>query len=218
MMFSIVVYAFSAFVCWYSGRHFFRAWQKRRQQSHWEFGMFFYWLAAGLLANVLVGVSAPGLLASLLQELSDFLTLISFGFVLRACIRFQNLSVSFGVVNAVILISVLARLFIGVPHLSNPVVQGGLIYTRYSFLVSVVQGALIIVFTLLVAVTLLSNLKNLQQKKRSVLLLGLAFILGGVGGALVGMNDFVPILAGHLLLSACFILPFFLITRVSSEP
>lgn len=179
--------------------------------------MFFYWLSAALLANVLVGVSAPGFLASILQELSDFLTLISFGFVLRACIRFQGLPVSFGVVNAVILISVFARLFIGIPHLSNPIVRNGLIFTQYSFLVSIVQGALVLAFTLLVAVTLFSNLKNMQQKKGRVFLLGIIFITGGIGGALAGASDFTPVLIGNSMMLVCFVMLLLLMSRISEQ-
>jgi len=82
--------------------------------------------------------------------------------------------------------------------------QDHLIYWHYPLFHAIFFGAFVAVFTISMAYTLLANMGNVMQNKKTLLLLGLGFIAGGVGGVFVhSFNVFLPLMVGYLILLAC---------------
>jgi len=130
---------------------------------------------------------------------------------------FQNISfISLNFISIAVILLSGAKLVIGILNPPMPLIQDAMVYHHYSSISSLVFGILIIMFTIVMAVTLLSNLQNIQKNKVPILFLGTAFFTGGVGGALVTNFDiFGLLLLGNILLFLTFVfVSLFILTSV----
>lgn len=198
-MFSIFVYLFSATVSFWAAAHFRKAWKKTNSLNYWEFFMFFIFLGTGF---VLYAISS-----GIIAEIGNFILLFSFAFVLRAFVRFQQIkSVSPNFISIMVIILSFIKLIIGIIVPSQPVTQGTLVYWHYNMIDATAFSICIILFTLAMALTFLSNLANIKKNKLPIFFLGTAFFLGGIGGSLVVFaNSFWPLLASYLLIFSVFV-------------
>jgi len=185
--------------------YLYRIWKKRKYVVHFEFSMFFLVLAISFFTYTLAPFS---FYFSRILELHLFLVLLSFSFVLRAFVRFQNISfISLNFISVVVVLLSGIKLFVGILDSPTPLIQDVMVYHYYSPVSSLVFGILIVAFTILMAMTLLSNLQNIKRNRTPVLFLGTAFFTGGIGGALVtNFNVFGLLLLGNILLFLTFVL------------
>lgn len=217
-MFSGFVYIFCAVISVWASLRFYSAWMQNMYAPYWDFCAFFAVLAASFVAPVLF-FTVPRL-GSFAGELITFFILLSFAFVLRAFVRFQGF-VRFSpnsitsVVGAAAFFKFLWS-FILVP--SVPVLADGIVYWHYPTLNAMVYGALLLLFTVAMGATLLSNLGNIRAHKRPIFLLGIAFLVGGLSGIfIVNFNTFAPVFIGYTLLLITFILVFLFAFTLSKE-
>lgn len=200
-MFSIFVFTFSALVSFWASRYFFLLWKKNKYDPYWEFGIFFFILAIAF-AVCNMPFFTKGLVASLSGEVGIFLIVFSFAFVLRAFLRFQEVkAVSPNFITLLVIAIDVVKFAVGVYFPPAPVFKDGLLYWHFSVFSAVGHAILIGFFTLAVGITLLSNIKNIRKHQRSILFLGLAFLVGGLSAIFIpNFNTFVPLLSGYVLL------------------
>lgn len=214
-MFSIFVYAFSAAVSFLASRHFFRAWKKNPYPPYWEFSAFFFTLGIAFLVYIFPFVFGIVPVSGAWTEAGNFLSLFAFAFVLRAIVRFQNLSFSPNLITASVAFLTILKCAIGLAFPTEPIRIGILIYWQYPHENYIAYSVLISLFTVAMALTLLSNIKNVQKNRGRLLFLGTAFFTGGVGGAFtVSSYVFGPLLFGYVLL----LLTFFLVALFVFTP
>ncbi|OGD32322.1 hypothetical protein A3C91_01030 [Candidatus Azambacteria bacterium RIFCSPHIGHO2_02_FULL_52_12] len=198
-MFSIFVYLFSAIISLWASAFFYKAWKKTGGQNYHEFYLFFVFL---VMSFTLYAFSS-----GIAAEIGNFIMLFSFAFVLRAFIRFQQVkSVSPNFISAVVAVFSFIKLFVGMNALPQPVIQGFLIYWHYAIIDAIVFSIGIILFTLALGVTFLSNLANIKKNKVPLFFLGLGFLFAGLGGSLVVLvNDFWPLLVSYIFIFTVFV-------------
>jgi len=217
-MFGVFVFAFSAVVSLWTSVFFYRAWKKNKLPSYWEFSTFFFIL--GIAFIVLdTPFAVGGFVASVSAELGMFFIVFSFAFVLRAFLRFQGITaISPNIITIVVSVISAIKFFIGMLVPPAPYFADGLLYLNYSVFSAVGHGTLVFLFTLAVGVTLLSNVKNIQKHKNSILFLGLAFLIGGLSAIFIpAFHTFTPVFFGYTLLLITFVLIIFFIRSLSKE-
>ncbi|MBI3685029.1 hypothetical protein HY250_01365 [Candidatus Azambacteria bacterium] len=206
-MFSTFVYLFSAVITFLASRFFFAAWKKNQYDPYREFGAFFLFLGLGFVIPALLLFGNPAL-SSVAGELISFFILFSFAFVLRAFVRFQQMSaISPDTIMVLAMLASLAKLGMGMYYSCAPQIKEGLIYWHYPPPNIAIYLALLTFYTAAMGVTLLSNLRNIQKNRKLILYLGTAFLLSGAAGILIiGFNSFWPMLWGSVLLLITFVL------------
>lgn len=216
-MFGVFVYLYCAATSLYSGTHFYGAWKRGSQSTHRDFMLFFFFISASFVANVIALPFNNPLLASMFQEFADILSVVALGFVVIAVTHFQQIAVRRATLLALIWVAVLTRFIFSLLDLPHPVISQGVIFPNYPAVTSLGQGVIVILFATIVGITLLMNLKNLKSRKKMVFFLGTAFLVGGFGGSLVGAYDVTTIITGFILLFISFTMMFLSVSSFSKE-
>lgn len=194
-----------AVVSFWISAYFHRAWKWSGYSAYWEFSAFLLFLGVGYIAYILPFVFL-GISASIAAEVGNFLSLFAFAFVLRTFVQFQKITISQNLISIGVLACALLKLIIGLFYPTAPVIQDGLIYWHYPPPNFLSYSIFILLFTFLMAVVLLANIKNIKEHKRPIFFLGFAFLTGGVGGVfVVSFNTFSLLLTAYLLLILAFI-------------
>ncbi|MBI3685028.1 hypothetical protein HY250_01360 [Candidatus Azambacteria bacterium] len=218
-MFSVLVYLFCAVIALWASRYFFALWKKNALSSYGEFSIFFFLLATSFIIYITPFIFGLSPVSGIWAQVGNFFTLFAFAFVLRSFVRFQGLSFSPNVITALVTLASATEAFVAFLFPTAPVLADNLIYWHYPPANYIVYSVLIFLFTIIMAITLLSNLKNIQKHQRQILFLGTGFITGGVGGVLlVSCNTFGLLLTSYVLLLLTFVLAtLFLITSSNKK-
>lgn len=213
-MFSVFVYLFSAVICFLASRRFFTIWKKNALSSYGEFSLFFFLLASSFIIYIIPFVFGFFPVSGIWAQVGNFFSLFAFAFVLRAFVRFQGLSFPPNLITAFVTIASAAQAFAAFLFPTAPVLADNLIYWHYPPANYIVFSMFIFLFTIAMAIALLSNLKNIRIHQKQVFILGTGFVTGGLGGALVVIsNTFGLLLLSYILILLTFVLlMLFLIT------
>lgn len=219
-MFSVFVYIFSAVISFWGSRYFFLRWKKNKYDPYWEFWIFFILLGTSFIVYVIPFLTHTFLIFGVwAAEIGNFLTLCAFVFILRAFAKFQNIAFLSNYITFFAVFFTVVKFFIGLSFPASPMFFENLIYWHYPPVNYITFSALLFLFTTLMAITLLYNIKNISIHKKQIFYLGIAFFIGGIGGSfIVIFNSFLWLLSGYFFLFITFFFAtLFLITASRSE-
>lgn len=220
-MFSIFVYLFAAIVALKGSWHFFRAWQKNSNAHYGEFSAFLFTLGIGYVLFAFAGLTHNPISLSLGAEALVFCILFSFAFISPVFIQFQQIrAISVYFLGAVIgMIAVVRFIMVRLYFPSAPVIKDNLIYWNYPMVNNMSFWLPLFIYCVAMAVIFLSNLKNIQTRKNSIVFLSFAFLFGGIAGIfLTSSRAYIPLLLGHIfLLITWTLVALFLITLSQKE-